>query len=169
MSISLHCESCKKKIKAPDEAGGKWGNCPFCKHRNYTPLPPSNDEPELKLVPLDENEESQIAGMMQETKNLHQEILSQSAMPDDDTSPSAGAHTANEKEVIKQCILYLRQMADGELAMAGQTFKQLKKNKKPVLRILAAMARSDQPEPELADLPPTILQGLIRDVSTKLS
>ena len=60
-------------------------------------------------------------------------------------------------------------MADGELDAAEKTFPKLKKNKKPVLRILASMARAERPEPELADLPPTILQGLIRDVSTKLS
>jgi len=169
MSISLHCESCKKKIKAPDEAGGKWGHCPHCKHRNYIPLPKAEDEPELKLMPLDENEETQMEKLMRETKNLTKEILTQNALPDEDPASSAHAHTANEKEIIKQCILYLRQMADGELGAAEYTFSQLKKDKKPALRILASMARADQPEPELADLPAGILQGLIRDVSTKLS
>ncbi|MHC4386791.1 MAG: hypothetical protein ACYSUG_07340 [Planctomycetota bacterium] len=157
MSISLHCESCKKKIKAPDETGGKWGNCPYCKHRCYIPLPKSDDEPELKLMPLDENE------------NLTREILSQSDLPEDDPVAAANTRTANEKEIIKHCILYLRQMADGELGDAEYTFSQLKKYKKPVLRVLASMARTEQPEPELSDLPPSILQGLIRDVSTKLS
>ncbi|MHC4987580.1 MAG: hypothetical protein ACYTFX_03655 [Planctomycetota bacterium] len=139
MSISLHCESCKKKIKAPDEAGGKWGNCPHCKHRNYIPLPKPDDEPELRLVPLDESEETQMERLI------------------------------SEKEIIKECILYLRQMADGELGAAEYTFSQLKKNKKPALRVLASMGRAEQPEPELADLPSGILQGLIRDVATKLS
>jgi hypothetical protein len=60
-------------------------------------------------------------------------------------------------------------MVDGELAAAEKTFSKLHKNKKKALRILASMARSEKPEPELADVPPTILQGLIRDVSTKLS
>ncbi|MHC4291306.1 MAG: hypothetical protein ACYTEU_02820 [Planctomycetota bacterium] len=169
MSISLHCESCKKKIKAPDETGGKWGNCPYCKHRCYIPLPKSDDEPELKLMPLDENEETQMQQLMQETKNLTREILSQSDLPEDDPVAAANTRTANEKEIIKHCILYLRQMADGELGDAEYTFSQLKKYKKPVLRVLASMARTEQPEPELSDLPPSILQGLIRDVSTKLS
>jgi hypothetical protein len=169
MSISLHCESCKKKIKAPDTAGGKWGHCPHCKHRNYIPLPKPDDEPELRLIPLDENEETQIEKLMRETKNLTKEILTQSSLPEEDSDTAAHAHTVNEKKIIKECILYLRQMADGELGAAEYTFSQLKKDKKPVLRILASMARADQPEPELADLPAGILQGLIRDVSTKLS
>jgi DNA-directed RNA polymerase subunit RPC12/RpoP len=169
MSISLHCESCKKKIKAPDATGGKWGKCPHCGHRCYIPLPKSNDEPELVLMPLDESDETQIAELMRETKDLTKEILTQIALPEDDPVAAASTRISNEKEIIKYCILYLRQMADGELAAAEHTFSQLKKYKKPVLRTLASMARAEQPEPELADLPPTILQGLIRDVSTKLS
>ena len=52
--------------------------------------------------------------------------------------PSFGDKTAEEKEVIKKCILYLRQMADGELSPAQTTIAWLKKhNKKTALRILA--------------------------------
>ena len=169
MPISFHCQSCKKQIKAPDATGGKWGNCPYCNHRCYIPLPKSDDEPELVLLPLDESDETQIAELMQETKNLTKEILSQGDLPDEESAPAGGNRTANEKEIIKLCILYLRQMADGELGAAEQTFPKLKKNKKPVLRVLASMARAERPEPELADLPSTVLQGLIRDVSTRLS
>jgi hypothetical protein len=169
MSINLHCESCKKKIKAPDATGGKWGQCPYCKHRCYIPLPKSDDEPELVLQPLDESEKTQMDKLMRETKDLTKQILSQSDLPEEASSPTGSVRTANEKEIIKICILYLRQMADGELGAAEHTFPKLKKNKKPVLRVLASMARAEQPEPELADLPPTVLQGLIRDVSTKLS
>jgi hypothetical protein len=169
MSINLHCESCKKKIKAPDATGGKWGQCPYCNHRCYIPLPKSDDEPELVLQPLDESEKTQMDKLMRETKDLTKQILSQSDLPEEASSPTGSVRTANEKEIIKICILYLRQMADGELGAAEHTFPKLKKNKKPVLRVLASMARAEQPEPELADLPPTVLQGLIRDVSTKLS
>ena len=168
MPISFHCQSCKKQIKAPDVTGGKWGNCPYCKHRCYIPLPKSDDEPELVLIPLDESDETQIAELMRETKNLTKEILTQSSLPDE-PGAVASTHTANEKEVIKQCILYLRQMADGELDAAEHTFSKLKKLKKPALRILASMARAERPEPELSDLSGRVLQGLIRDVSTKLS
>lgn len=169
MSISFHCESCKRKVKAPDNSGGKWGNCPYCKHRCYIPLPKSEEEPELVLVPLDEGDETQMEKMMEETKHLTQEILSQSSSVPNEESPSTGSRTAQEKEIIKKCILYLRQMADGELASAQYTFSELKKNKKPALRILSSMARAERPEPELADLSDGILLGLIRDVSTKLS
>jgi hypothetical protein len=169
MSISFHCESCKRKVKAPDNSGGKWGNCPYCKHRCYIPLPKSDEEPELVLVPLDESDETQMKKMMEETKHLAQEILSQSSMPNEESPSAASSHTAQEKEIVKKCILYLRQMADGELAAAQYTFSELKKNKKPALRTLSSMARAERPEPELGDLSDGILQGLIRDACTKLS
>ncbi|MCE5186343.1 MAG: hypothetical protein LLF76_09485 [Planctomycetaceae bacterium] len=169
MPITLHCESCKKKIKAPDTAGGKWGNCPYCKHKCYIPLPPNEDEPELRLIPLDASEETQFHELMNETQSLTKTILKESTpLPEEAPGSTGGSRSAEEKEVIKSCILYLRQMADGNLDPADKTLGTLKKNKRSVLRILASMARAERPEPELADISEGVLQGLIRDVATKL-
>lgn len=165
MPISFHCESCKQKIKAPDQAGGKWGSCPFCKHKCYIPLPKSDDEEDLRLLPVDQSEESRLADMMRETHNLTKNILHQNEMPADE--PASGV--VGEKELIKTAIIYLRQMADGELGQADRTFKSLHVNKKNSLRILASMARAERPEPELSDIPESVLNGLIRDASGKLS
>ena len=169
MSISFSCESCRKKIKAPDKAGGKWGSCPYCQHRCYIPLPKSDDEPELKLAPVDENELSHIDDLMKETHSLTQRILKENSVVDESIEETGAARTVQEKEVTKQCIIYLRQMADGDLMVAEKKLKDLKKHKKAALRIFSAMGRSERPEPELSDIPDSILQGLIRDASTKLS
>ena len=167
MSISFNCESCKKKIKAPDGAGGKWGKCPHCNHKCYIPSPRSDDDEELTLKPIDEMEESRMHNMMRETHNLTKNLLHESALPDDGSGHSNA--TASEKEVIKKVILYLRQIADGELDQAERTFHNLKSNKKTSLRILASMGRADQPEPELSDIPDNVLQGLIHKTSSQLS
>ena len=169
MSISFHCEACKKKIKAPDKTGGKWGKCPFCQHRCYIPSPKTGNEEELTLEPLDANEETQMEELMREAHDLTYDILLENSLPEDNPAAGGHTHTVNEKEVIKQCILYLRQVADGELAAAEQTFAHLKKSKKNSIRTFSSMARAERPEPELSDLPDGILQGLIRDVCTKLS
>lgn len=168
MTISFHCESCKKKIKAPDATGGKWGKCPFCQHRCYIPLPKSDDEPELKLAPIDESEESQVSELMRETHDLTHEILRE-RQPLDGPEDESNTQRNTEKEVIKQSVIYLRQMADGELNQADETFGHLSHHRKPAQRVLGAMARAERPEPELADLPDGILQGLIRDALSKLS
>lgn len=169
MPIQFHCEACKKKIKAPDTAGGKWGSCPYCKHRCYIPLPKQDDEPELKLVPIDPREETSVEELMRETKTLTQTILLQNSIPEDAGRTDTSSRTAQEKDIIKQCILYLRQMADGELGAAARTLSELKKNKKTAVRLLSSMSRAERPEPELADLSDAVLQGLIRDACNKLS
>ncbi|MBU2596636.1 MAG: hypothetical protein KJ757_03615, partial [Planctomycetes bacterium] len=75
MSISFHCECCKKKIVAPDDAGGKWGKCPYCNHRCYVPLPENEGDEELKLTPVDETQEKQYEQMMKETHNITESLL----------------------------------------------------------------------------------------------
>jgi DNA-directed RNA polymerase subunit RPC12/RpoP len=168
MTISFHCESCKKKIKAPDETGGKWGKCPYCKHRCYIPLPKSEDEPELRLMPIDAADETQVDNLMRQTYELTQEILHERQPIDDGPGDDLNAQKAIEKDIIKKSILYIRQMADGELVQAEKTLESLKRHKKPSLRVLSAMARAERPEPELSDIADGVLQGLIRDVSAKL-
>lgn len=168
MTISFNCECCKKKIKAPDKAGGKWGACPNCQHRCYIPMPKS-DEPELKLAPIDESELSHIDDLMKETHSLTQKILHENTMVEERPMDKVAAKPVQEKEMIKHCIIYLREMADGDLMVAEKKLDDLKKDKKTALRILSSMARAERPEPELLDIPDSILQGLVRDASTKLS
>ena len=169
MTISFNCECCKKKIKAPDKAGGKWGACPSCHHRCYIPMPKSDDEPELQLAPVDESELSHMDDLMKETHSLTQRILHENTMVEEGPEDNAAAKPIQKKEIIKQCIIYLREMADGDLMVAEKTLDALKKNKKNALRILSSMARAERPEPELSDIPDRILQGLVRDASAKLS
>lgn len=169
MTISFRCESCKKKVKAPDEAGGKWGSCPYCKHRLFIPRAKTDDEPELKLAPVDESELSHIDDLMKETHSLTQKILHEDSVIDEGVEDTAAAKAVGEKELTKQCIIYLRQMADGDLMEAETTLAALKGSRKTAQRIFTAMSRSERPEPELQDVPDSIMQGLIRDAVNKLS
>ncbi len=109
-----------------------------------------------------------IDQMMKETHNLTQNILHQTAIPNEPEHGTATA-TVSERDIIKTCILYLRQMADGKLTHAEKTFSRLSSNKKTALGILASMMRAERPEPELSDLAEGVLHGLIRDVTAKLS
>ncbi len=165
MSISLHCESCKKKIKAPDETGGKWGNCPFCNHRCYIPRPPSPDDEVLTLAPVDVSDETHYGQLMQETQSLRQNILQEKELPDERSSADA---KLSEKELIKEIVVYLRYVADGELGSASGPMGKIAANKEVAQAILKNMARADRPEPELMDVPPKVLNGLIKNLYSKL-
>ncbi|MBN1124135.1 MAG: hypothetical protein JXA82_03945 [Sedimentisphaerales bacterium] len=168
MPISFHCEACKKKIKAPDEAGGKWGACPYCKHRCYIPMPKSDDEPELKLAPIDEEEEQQYKQMMRETYNLTQNILHETQTPAEGATLSNSSDPVPEKELIRRIIIYLRQMAEGKLEEADDMAGQLQSQSEQVKDLLKRMARTEQPEPELADIAPKILHGFMKGLYAKL-
>jgi hypothetical protein len=165
MSISLNCESCKKKIKAPDASGGKWGNCPFCNHRCYIPRPASPDDEELTIAPLDDGDETQYSQLMQETRDLRQNILQEKDLPDERSSAAA---KLSERELIKEIVVYLRYMADGELGLASGPMGKIAANKETAPAILKNMAKADRPEPELLDVPPKVLNGLIKNLYSKL-
>jgi hypothetical protein len=166
MSISFHCESCKKKIKAPDDAGGKWGSCPHCNHKCYIPSPPAEDDEKLTLIPMEEGYEENYKKMMRETYGLTQNILGQTDVPEDD-APAAAA-PVTEKELIKDLVAYLRLMADGELSQAETVAKKNSRVPKNAKRLLAKMLKAERPEPELQDIPERLLRGLIKDLGKKL-
>jgi hypothetical protein len=132
-------------------------------------MPKSPDEPELCLAPVDESHESQIQQMMKETHSVTQFILHETKPIEGGAGEEEAAKRAEEKKVIKTCIVYLRQMVDGELMISEKTLDELRPHKKAALRIFAKIARAERPEPELADIPDRILQGLVRDASDKLS
>ncbi|MBE0537298.1 MAG: hypothetical protein IH624_16665 [Phycisphaerae bacterium] len=165
MSITFHCEGCKKKVKAPDAAGGKYGNCPHCRHRCYIPLPPDENEPELKLAPIDDSEETQYSRMMRETHSLTKNILHEKAK---DEPADAAQEGMSERELIRLVVMYLRLMADGQLEQAEKMAARLKPHGPAAKDILARMARTERPEPELEGIPPKLLMGLIKNLGASL-
>jgi len=169
MSISFHCESCKKKIKAPDEAGGKWGSCPHCKHRCYIPSPPPADgQDELKLSPIDESDETKYNQMMRETHGLTRNILKENAPLDNSREPKSVADATGEKALIKNIVIYLRLIADGELEQAEKIEPKIISAGTTAKRILQQMTKAEKPEPELADIVPKVLKSLIKTLYAKL-
>jgi hypothetical protein len=169
MTISFHCEHCGKKIEAPDNAGGTWGKCPACRNKVY--VPGLDLDEELKLAPVDESALEEQRRLMAETRQVEQEILNEKDIPED--SAEAGiaplASDASEQELTKEIIVYLRRMADGDLDQADRLSNAIVPYGNRALEILDKIALSEIPEPELADIPPQVLSGLIRTLRNKIS
>ena len=167
MAIKLHCNACGKKIEAPDNAGGKWGKCPACHTKIYVPLPPTDDE-ELKLAPIDETEEQKKKQLMQETFQLTQHILEEESAPE---APGTVGPVpeVNEKTLTNHIIRYLRQMANGDLDTAQRTAELIVPHRRKAATILEQLAKSYPPDPELEDIPPQVLSGLVRNLRTRIS
>lgn len=166
MTITFHCEHCGKKIKAPDSAGGKWRKCPTCHNQIYVPGTDSDED--IKLSPVDQEAEAMRKELMAETYQLTQDILQERDVPDG-PGGAAPAFAISDKELTKRIIMYLRQMANGELDGAQETSNMIVPYSLRAREILDRIAVSEMPEPELADVPPQVLSGLIRDLRARIS
>ncbi len=171
MSIVFHCEHCGKKIEAPDDAGGKWGKCPGCQNKLYVPSKQTDEE--IRLAPLDNGDEERKKEMLAEEVRLRQEILRETAVPEEgaqvrNTSASAKPEAISDAELTTSIIAYLREMADGELDRAEATAKTIIPYSRKAGKILERIALSGIPEPELADIPQQVLSGLIKNLRSRL-
>ena len=167
MTIIFHCEHCGKKIEAPDSAGGKWGKCPACHNKLYVPSLGSDEE--LKLAPVDESDDAKQKQLMSETYELTQDILREREVPNGPDKAATSASEISDKELMKNIIAYLRQMADGELVQAERIADLVVSCGGRAVKILDGIALSEIPEPELADIPQQMLSGLIRNLRAKTS
>ncbi|MHC4694783.1 MAG: TFIIB-type zinc ribbon-containing protein [Planctomycetota bacterium] len=167
MAIVFHCEHCGKKVEASNGSGGKRAKCPACHNKVYIPSLDSGEE--LKLAPINGEEEEKRKELMNETYNLTQEILLERDVPDGPSGSDRPAIEISEKELTKNIILYLRQMANGDLDDATRTADSIVPYGRQAIMILDKIAVSEMPEPELADVPPQVLSGLIRNLRTRIS
>lgn len=79
MAIEIHCPACSKGIRAPDDAGGKRGKCPYCGASVYIPMPAAEVE-DIPLAPVDPRAE-------RERERLRQESILYAAQVDHDEPP----------------------------------------------------------------------------------
>jgi len=166
MAIVFHCEHCGKEIRASDTAGGKWGKCPTCHNKLYVPsLEPGE---ELKLAPEDNKDLEREKQLMAETYRLTQDILKEREVPEGPAAPAGAVYEMSEKELKKNIVMYLRQMEYGELDEAERTAALISPYKAKVIEIIDRIALSEIPEPELSDIAPQVLSGLIRTLRSKI-
>ena len=168
MGIQFHCEHCGKKIKAKDGTGGKWAKCPSCHNKVYIPELSGGDD-ELKLTPIDEADQKKQQQLMAETYQLRSDLLQEKEEPTEQIGSANSAAQLSEKELTKDIILYLRQMADGELDSAKKLVAFIAPCGDRTIQILDKIALSEIPEPELADIPPQVLAALIRALRTEIT
>lgn len=182
MAITVICETCGKKIDAPEKAAGKWGKCPGCQSRVFVPQIENDEDDELRLAPIDEAEEQRKRQLLAESFRIEQDILSQKNAPpeesrtskkipsdDDDLRPiDLGLSEVGDQTLTKNIIVYLRLMADGDLEGADQNLELITPYGPKAIEILDDIALSEIPEPELADIPQQVLSGFIRTLRSQI-
>ena len=175
MAVTFHCEYCGKKIEAPDGAGGKWGKCPACHNKLYVPNFSAGEE--LKLSPIDESDEAKQKELMDETYKLSEDILLEKEVPAESDESGESSESVevmvlpleiSDEQLKKNIVNYLRQMAQGQPEEAEKAEGFIAPCGQRAVEILDRIALAEIPEPELADVAPQALSGLIRELRGKI-
>jgi hypothetical protein len=167
MAIVFHCEYCGKEIKAADTAGGKWGKCPGCHNRVYVPNLEADEE--LKLAPIDTQDQEREKQLMEETYKLTQDILRERETPDGDSRPAGAMYEMSDDEILANIIKYFQQMSYGDLDEAERTATLISPFKAKANEMIDKIAlNKDTPEPELEQISPQLLIGFIKTLRLKI-
>jgi CRISPR/Cas system-associated protein Cas10 (large subunit of type III CRISPR-Cas system) len=170
MSITFHCEHCGNKITAKDESAGKWGVCPACHNKLYIPNLNIEDTDDLKLEPIDQQEEQRRKQLLEETHKLTLDILSvrDEMKAAARTGPAAPSTPINEKQLEKKIIAYLRKMADGKLDQARMLEIEIVSCGKQAKNSLVQISESMEAIPELANIPGAVVLKIIKNLNEKI-
>lgn len=173
MSIELHCPQCEKLIRAPDDAGGRHGKCPYCECQVYIPTP--HDEGEaIELAPIDEQELKREAELRREAIAMESQVAHESAkLPPDTGAPRAARRrpTQTPGEVIDtaaQVQRFLIAMRDSKLDQADQAVALLKRGGERSLDFVQGLLVDEMP-PQIENVPPPVLTGFLKTLLGRLS
>ncbi len=175
MSIEFHCDHCSKLIRAPSEAAGRRGKCPYCQQSVYVPTPAEQIE-EIPLAPLDTEEERERQRLERESRQAEREILADRRPPMDraGASPTAPPESAMPEripgadDVEEMVIDYLLLMRNSELVQAESILADLRKSKAAALEVVNRLAADAVPPPALAGVPPGVYQGFLKNLRGQL-
>ena len=174
MSIELHCPQCAKLIRAPDDAGGKHGKCPYCECKIYIPTPHDDGET-IQLAPIDEQELKREAELRREAIAMESQVAHESAkLPPETGAPPRAARsqpTETPGEVIDtaaQVQRFLIAMRDSKLDQADQAVALLKRGGERSLDFVQGLLVDEMP-PQVENVPPPVLTGFLKTLLGRLS
>ena len=108
---------------------------------------------------------------MAETFHLTQDILREREIHEENSEQPAETPMAfhlTDEELLQSIITYLRRMADGWLDEAEGTEELITACGQRAVEVLDEIALSEIPDPQLGDIPPQVLAGLIRNHRAKI-
>jgi phage FluMu protein Com len=176
MAIEFHCNHCAKLIRAPDEAGGRRGKCPYCKNSVYIPMP-TDQLKEIPLAPeevgadpadLDEDSLASDRAILRDDSPVPETDVGgaeRSAGASDDVVPGLGAAEDSADELVVE---YLALMRESELEQAETVVAALLKQKEAARQVVERLAADAVPPAELGDIPPPLYQGFLRNLHAQL-
>ncbi len=180
MSIEFRCQSCGKSVRAPDQAGGKRGKCPYCNVSVYIPAPPG-ESGEIGLAPVDESTQAR-------QEQLRQESIRYAASVDHEQTPKYdvdGARRASassepgkadkpankvEDAVIDfpdEVANFVRAMHQSKLDVAERIAGRLKRHSSQTKDYVQGLL-VDQMGLTIEGIPPPLVQGFLKKLLERL-
>ncbi|UCE58640.1 MAG: hypothetical protein JSU63_14495 [Phycisphaerales bacterium] len=172
MSIELHCPACSKLIRAPDEAGGKRGKCPYCKNSVYIPMP--EDDGEIGLAPIDEEDQRRAEELRRESTQYIAEVGHQTEVSDSDElppPPTPAPPPLPDGDVVDlggEVGAFITAMRDSNLDEADQVTERLKQAGDRAADYVQGMLNDELP-PQFEGVPPPLAQGFLKALLGRLS
>ena len=165
MTISFRCEHCRKKVEAPDQAGGRRGRCPYCKGECYVPKPVADDE----LLPLAEEDPAAEAQHQQELARLAE---AQRALRKDlDSEPAAPLEHREDlkaEDLYHLVVNYCLALADSKLPQAEAHAKELHKHRHLAMTAVDDFVTGRTVEAALQRIPGKLLQGFLMQLMVRM-
>ena len=158
MSIDLHCPQCQKLIRAPDNAGGRRGKCPYCGGSVYIPTPPEETE-EIGLAPIDETEEERARKLRREAAQFTADVGI--GVDGGDLGGEESDAPGVSMDIDSEIEAFVIAMRDSQLDEADAVSDRLKKTtRESRQRIQQMLAEGSVPVVE--NVPPPVVQGFVK-------
>ncbi len=172
MSIELHCPQCEKLIRAPDEAGGRRGKCPYCKNSVYIPTPPDESEA-IGLAPLDIVDEEKAEALRRESTKfaslVDHETDSKGISDVSTTEQDAPVIpiAAEDVDPAVEVESFIAAMRDSRLDDADAAADRLKTAGRGARKYVRSLIAEGTP-PAVENVPPPVVAGFLKSLKDRL-
>ncbi len=177
MPIEFHCSHCNKQIRAPRDAGGRRGKCPYCKQSVYIPTHPDDTE-EIGLAPLDQGEEAQRRQMTEESLRVQAELAHESREPPETGKPvpiegglgvpPPPSLSGKAVNVDKAVVRYVNAMRASRLEEAEQVCALLKTDAGRAREHIQRLMVDEIPPAGTETIPPALFKGFLKTLLDRL-
>ncbi|MHC4696950.1 MAG: hypothetical protein ACYTFA_09420 [Planctomycetota bacterium] len=172
MSIEIHCTKCGKLIRAPDEAGGRRGKCPYCQESVYVPMPHDDGE-EIRVAPIDEDEAKRERELRQESADYIASVGHETGAPgrggaaEPDEAAGGALFPGEVIDVSAEVGAFITAMRDSKLDEAEQTVARLKSTGTRARDHVQGLINDEMP-PQVEGVPPPLVQGFLKKLLDSL-
>ena len=167
MSIELHCPQCAKLIKAPDNAGGRHGKCPYCDGRVYIPAIIDDDDV-IAIAPLDPQDRRHEEELRRETARLTSAVDHEGNAGAESGGGGRGATAPGATiDLDKKVERFVVAMRDSKLDEADKIAAELKRAGSHARNYVDGLILDPTPPP-IGDLPKPLLHGFLKTLLQRL-